>query len=95
MTDVLPAGYSIGAMRADEIPTLWGWVEAEGWNPGLHDIAAAFAVKGWGYGEEADFAARIISMAAGQRLALNPGQYGFLTRKEAGDILAALEEVTR
>lgn len=42
--EALPPGYSIGAMRADEIPALRGWVEAEGWNPGLHDLHAAFAV---------------------------------------------------
>jgi GNAT superfamily N-acetyltransferase len=42
--DELPPGYSIGALRADEIPTLWSWVDAEGWNPGVHDLGAAFAV---------------------------------------------------
>lgn len=42
--EALPPGYSIGALRADELPTLWGWVDAEGWNPGLHDLGAAFAV---------------------------------------------------
>jgi len=39
----LPPGYTIGAMRADEVPTLTAWAAAEGWNPGDGDVGVAWA----------------------------------------------------
>jgi hypothetical protein len=38
---MLPDGLTIGPMREDEIPVLDGWAAAEGWNPGLADVAVA------------------------------------------------------
>lgn len=40
----LPAGFAIATMRADEVPELEEWAAAEGWNPGLADLAIAHAV---------------------------------------------------
>lgn len=40
----LPAGFTIAPMRADEVPELEDWAAAEGWNPGLADLAIAHAV---------------------------------------------------
>ena len=41
-TPMLPDGYSIGAMRAAEVPLLDDLAAAEGWNPGLADIGIAW-----------------------------------------------------
>lgn len=40
----LPPGFTLGPMRADEVPVLEEWAAAEGWNPGLADLAIAHAV---------------------------------------------------
>lgn len=40
----LPRGFSLGPMHADELATLDAWVQREGWNPGLHDLAIAHGV---------------------------------------------------
>ena len=39
----LPAGYRIGRMTRDEAGLLDTWAAEEGWNPGLSDIATAWA----------------------------------------------------
>lgn len=39
---MLPEGFSIDQMRADEVPVLTGWAAAEGWNPGDGDVAIAW-----------------------------------------------------
>ncbi|MGE4280686.1 MAG: GNAT family N-acetyltransferase [Magnetospirillum sp.] len=39
-----PTALSIATMRADEVQTLEDWAAAEGWNPGLADLAIAYAV---------------------------------------------------
>lgn len=39
---MLPEGYVIEAMRADEVAVLAGWAEAEGWNPGVGDVDLAW-----------------------------------------------------
>ena len=38
----LPPDFAITHLRVDEVPTLRDWARAEGWNPGLHDIAIAW-----------------------------------------------------
>lgn len=40
---MLPTGYSLGPMTETETRELSMWAEAEGWNPGLSDVAVAWA----------------------------------------------------
>ncbi|MFN8037683.1 MAG: GNAT family N-acetyltransferase [Acidimicrobiales bacterium] len=40
---MLPDGYEITQLREDELPTLFQWAAAEGWNPGIGDLEAAWA----------------------------------------------------
>jgi hypothetical protein len=37
----LPREFSVGVMKLDEVSELDEWTSAEGWNPGLHDLALA------------------------------------------------------
>jgi GNAT superfamily N-acetyltransferase len=39
----LPAGFTLGLMHARELALLDAWVLREGWNPGLNDLAIAYA----------------------------------------------------
>ena len=40
----LPAGFFAGVMQDSEVHALDQWAADEGWNPGLHDVAAAHAL---------------------------------------------------
>lgn len=74
LPEELPEGYEIGALRADELPTLWEWVRDEGWNPGLHDLGAAFAVD-----PDAFVALRHHGVLAGTGTVYSyDGAYGFM-----------------
>lgn len=41
---MLPDGFSIDQMRAEEVPILVSWADAEGWNPGAGDVALAWSL---------------------------------------------------
>lgn len=41
---MLPDGFTIDQMRAEEVPVLLSWAEGEGWNPGEGDVALAWSL---------------------------------------------------
>ncbi|KAF0225134.1 MAG: GCN5-related [Rhodospirillaceae bacterium] len=65
---------STAAMRADEVPVLEDWAAAEGWNPGLADLAIAYAV------DPAAFIAlrRGDELIGGGTIFSHNGQFGFM-----------------
>lgn len=70
----LPANFSIGQMRADEIATLGDWAAAEGWNPGLSDLDVA-----WTTDPDAFVALREgDTLAGGGSILSYGGDYGFM-----------------
>jgi hypothetical protein len=71
---MLPSGFSISAMREDEVATLGDWAAAEGWNPGLSDIEIA-----WETDPEAFVALREGgTLAAGGSIFSYGGEFGFM-----------------
>lgn len=71
---ILPAGLTIASMRSDEVVLLEEWATAEGWNPGLADLAIAHAV-------DADaFVAlrRDDELVGGGTIFSYDGQFGFM-----------------
>ena len=70
----LPADFSISSMRPDEVPVLEQWAADEGWNPGLSDLALAYAVDPGAFialrrGED---------LAGGGTIFSYDGAYGFM-----------------
>jgi len=71
---VIPEGFTLGPMRADEVPILDGWAAAEGWNPGLADLGIA-----WATDPEAFVALRQGDLLAGGGTILSyDGRFGFM-----------------
>jgi len=70
----LPAKFSIGQMREDEVATLGDWAAAEGWNPGLSDVEVA-----WRTDPEAFVALRDGDvLAGGGSIFSYGGDFGFM-----------------
>jgi hypothetical protein len=70
----LPANFSIGQMREDEVATLGDWAAAEGWNPGLSDLEVA-----WKTDPEAFIALRDGDvLAGGGSIFSYSGDFGFM-----------------
>ena len=71
---MIPEGFTLGPMRADEVPILDGWAAAEGWNPGLADLGIA-----WATDPEAFVALRQGDLLAGGGTILSyDGRFGFM-----------------
>lgn len=70
----LPHGFSISPMVEEEIPILEEWAIAEGWNPGLNDLAIS-----WKADPECFIALRQEDRLAGGGSIFNyDGQFGFM-----------------
>lgn len=70
----LPPGFSIGAMREDEVAVLTDWAAREQWNPGLSDTDIAWAVD-----PDAFIALREgDALAGGGTIFSYAGQFGFM-----------------
>lgn len=71
---MLPAGFSLGPMRADEVPLLGEWASREGWNPGRADLDLA-----WQFDPGAFVALRQDeTLAAGGTTLRYGGRFGFM-----------------